>query len=263
MAERVSVPEARTASRTSPAVGWSRAIWRRFLDSRFYTYLFPYWVRRLVRAAEGTRRGTDEGYRRYLEAQIARSAFVSRKGHDGQAKDRTIHLVGMLQPFLTSSGRQVSVLCVGCRDAREIDYIEGTCGARVVGVDLFSLDPRIRVADMHQLPFGDGEFDCVYSCNSLEHAFDADRALAEFVRVVRPGGVLTLEVPIDFEPGQVDRHDFKSVAGLLARIGPATDVVLAQEEGLRHVNGERRREARLIVRIGRPAARAASASPAP
>ncbi|MEA2496241.1 MAG: hypothetical protein QOJ29_4152 [Thermoleophilaceae bacterium] len=45
----------------------------------------------------------------------------------------------------------------------------------------------------HDLPFGDAEFDHVCCYNALNY-FDADRALAEIARVLRPGGVLFLGV---------------------------------------------------------------------
>ncbi len=52
-----------------------------------------------------------------------------------------------------------------------------------------SLDGLIRFApgDAEALPFADELFDCIFSITVLEEC-DADRALAEMVRVARPGG---------------------------------------------------------------------------
>src|SRR3546814_335353 len=51
------------------------------------------------------------------------------------------------------------------------------------------LDGRIRFADgnAETLPFPDGVFGCAFSVTVLEEC-DADRAIAEMMRVVRPGG---------------------------------------------------------------------------
>ncbi len=51
------------------------------------------------------------------------------------------------------------------------------------------LDSAIRFeqANAERLPFADRSFDCVYSVTVLEEC-DADRALAEIARVLRPGG---------------------------------------------------------------------------
>lgn len=54
-----------------------------------------------------------------------------------------------------------------------------------------------HVADVCALPFESGEFDAVYSAHMLYHIDDRRaqaRALAELVRVTRPGGVLVLVV---------------------------------------------------------------------
>jgi ubiquinone/menaquinone biosynthesis C-methylase UbiE len=47
-----------------------------------------------------------------------------------------------------------------------------------------------RVADVQELPFGDGEFDCVVAGWVFYHVIDRDRAIAECARVLRPGGRL-------------------------------------------------------------------------
>lgn len=51
-------------------------------------------------------------------------------------------------------------------------------------------------ADLRQLPFDDGSYDFVYASHVLEHVDDDRRALAEIARVLRPGGVAILPVPI-------------------------------------------------------------------
>ncbi len=43
---------------------------------------------------------------------------------------------------------------------------------------------------MTELPFPDAHFDCVYATESLEHAVEIDRAVAEMCRVLKPGGQL-------------------------------------------------------------------------
>jgi ubiquinone biosynthesis O-methyltransferase len=53
-------------------------------------------------------------------------------------------------------------------------------------------DVEFRTADAEGLPFGDGEFDVVFSCECLEHLPDPQQALREMARVLRPGGHLVL-----------------------------------------------------------------------
>jgi Methylase involved in ubiquinone/menaquinone biosynthesis len=90
-------------------------------------------------------------------------------------------------------------------------------GARVVALDLNADDlagvasmfgamahvgearpPATAVAvraDAYRLPFGDGVFDAVIAAEILEHIPDDRAAIAEAVRVLRPGGRLAVTVP--------------------------------------------------------------------
>jgi SAM-dependent methyltransferase len=48
----------------------------------------------------------------------------------------------------------------------------------------------VRVADVHALPFEDGEFDVVHAHQVLQHVADPVTALREMARVARPGGLV-------------------------------------------------------------------------
>jgi SAM-dependent methyltransferase len=54
---------------------------------------------------------------------------------------------------------------------------------------------RTVVGDALDLPFEDGHFDCVLASEILEHVPEDDRAIAELVRVLAPGGTLAVTVP--------------------------------------------------------------------
>jgi SAM-dependent methyltransferase len=185
----------------------------------------------------------DTTYQQYIYAQVKKSLNTARKAQDKKGSRpfaRTEKLVGEMAKFLPETGRdKFTVLCVGCRSHIELDYIENACGVKTVGVDLFSNDPRIRVGDMHNLPFDDQSFDALYSCHSLEHAYDVRQALREFVRVTKHGGLLVIEVPVNYDVTEVDRNDFKSTRGLLDTLGEAVLKVLYQKDD--------QRRARLIV----------------
>jgi SAM-dependent methyltransferase len=88
------------------------------------------------------------------------------------------------------------VLEVGCGWGELAEWIARKTAAEIVAVDL---SPRMvelarergvdaRLADVQQLPFADGEFDCVVAAWMLYHVPDLARGLSEIVRVLRPGG---------------------------------------------------------------------------
>jgi SAM-dependent methyltransferase len=53
----------------------------------------------------------------------------------------------------------------------------------------------IKQGDALNLPFPDGEFDRVIAAEVLEHIPDDEAAIAELVRVLRPGGTIAVTVP--------------------------------------------------------------------
>jgi ubiquinone/menaquinone biosynthesis C-methylase UbiE len=57
--------------------------------------------------------------------------------------------------------------------------------------------PRVRwvVSDAHPLPFGDQVFHALFAGELIEHLVDPRPGLAEFARVLRPGGALVLTTP--------------------------------------------------------------------
>ncbi len=56
-------------------------------------------------------------------------------------------------------------------------------------------DADIKQGDALSLPFADGEFDRVVAAEVLEHIPDDAAAIAELVRVLRPGGTIAVTVP--------------------------------------------------------------------
>jgi SAM-dependent methyltransferase len=97
------------------------------------------------------------------------------------------------------------------RNTRILVWAAGQ-GAQVFGADIsrpivvqarsaFDREPlHAAVADIRSLPFGDASFDAVYSMGTVEHFRDSERALAEMVRVLRPGGCAIVGVPNRYDP---------------------------------------------------------------
>ncbi|HLN78897.1 MAG TPA: methyltransferase domain-containing protein, partial [Nocardioidaceae bacterium] len=56
-------------------------------------------------------------------------------------------------------------------------------------------DADVKQGDALSLPFADGEFDRVVAAEVLEHIPDDEAAIAELVRVLRPGGTMAVTVP--------------------------------------------------------------------
>ena len=53
---------------------------------------------------------------------------------------------------------------------------------------------------MRDLPFLDASFDAIYSMGTIEHFDETERAVAEMVRVLKPGGHAIIGVPNRLDP---------------------------------------------------------------
>lgn len=100
--------------------------------------------------------------------------------------------------FLTLDG---TILDIGCGpQPTRPRYIAAEAADRYVGVDpLPGIGERrftFLRAVAESLPFRDGSFDTAVMCSSLDHMIDWRRALAEAVRVVRPGGLIQLALDV-------------------------------------------------------------------
>jgi ubiquinone/menaquinone biosynthesis C-methylase UbiE len=76
-------------------------------------------------------------------------------------------------------------------------------GVDAAGVDLnpgaveHAVTPAVLEMDATDLEFDDATFEAVVSFHAIEHIPDLDAALAEMVRVLRPGGTLLLVYPAE------------------------------------------------------------------
>lgn len=116
----------------------------------------------------------------------------------------------------------------GCEPVR---ILEAGCGRRwtldlsgvnytLTGIDVDEQALRLRrdnigdldetiLGDLRDVPIADGSYDVIYSSFVLEHVDGAMNVLNNFVRWLKPGGILILRIP-----------DRESVYGFITRITP-------------------------------------------
>jgi SAM-dependent methyltransferase len=104
-----------------------------------------------------------------------------------------------------------ALLDVGCGSGGPVLYAAQRLGVRVCGVDSNAsaieaavsvaahgqVQARFEVADASRpLPFADGEFDALVCIDAINHLAGRERVLADWRRVVRPGGQILFTDPI-------------------------------------------------------------------
>ncbi|MDN5855716.1 MAG: class I SAM-dependent methyltransferase [Actinomycetia bacterium] len=124
---------------------------------------------------------------------------VSARAARDIPKPRLEHRAAYIE-MLRSENRQ-RVLEIGCGPGREAQAFM-TAGLTYAGVDLAPASVEacraqgleVQAGSVLALPFTDGEFDAAWTMSTLLHVanVDIDAALAEIVRVLRPGSPVAI-----------------------------------------------------------------------
>ena len=208
--------------------------WRREAQDRVEAIYYRYNVRHAHRALHRTLGTVDSGYDTYLREQLEET--LRKKRLFGRLKFDVVPLVDMLTSKYDFRGQHV--LCVGARQDDEIRYFRRRGAASARGIDLYDVPPDIVAMDMHDLRFPDSSFHVVYSRHSFEHAYDRRKAAQEFVRVLRPGGVVVIEVPGNVKGGG-DYNIFTCCEDVLETFEPHVGEMLWKEYSRKEENTDK------------------------
>jgi SAM-dependent methyltransferase len=123
------------------------------------------------------------------------------------------------------------VLDVGCGLGEITERFATELGAAVQAIDVSTRMVELtrargvdaQVGDAEQLPYGDGEFDCVFAGWVLYHIPDLEQALTECARVLRPGGRLVASSYFD--------NNLSELWDLIEGLGPRDQLSFSHTNG--------------------------------
>lgn len=219
---------------------------RRKLVAQLETVYYRFNMSRSRKRLRHTLGDVDGDYDTYLREQLEET--LTKKRLFGARRFDVIPLVAMLASKYDVAGKDV--LCVGCRNTDELRYFRRRNVASVVGIDLYDAGPDILIMDMHDLKFADGSFDVVYSRHSFEHAYDTHKVGREFVRVLKDGGVVVIEVPGKLKGGG-DYNLFEDVGDVLEAFGAHVDEFLWKEYSRKEDNADKMDIIRVMFHVNK------------
>ena len=137
----------------------------------------------------------------------ASAAYIMEDPREGSRLEQKVAPQTWVETYLRPHlfpGAQV--LDVGCGPGTILGAAASAGAARGTGVDLGPIrirqarennadNPRLTFVrgDVQELQFGSGTFDVVYSRMLLQYVPDKERAVAEMVRVCKPGGIVLIQ----------------------------------------------------------------------
>lgn len=107
-----------------------------------------------------------------------------------------------MRAMVAKLGPEAKVMDLGVR--------ERPAAPGLISFDLFRFPGVQVVGDAHRLPFGDASLDGIISTALLEHVEHPEPILLEMQRVVRPGGLVYVEVPFlqGYHPDPIDMRRY-------------------------------------------------------
>lgn len=218
----------------------------------------------------------DANYKNFeteLYAEIRREAFGEDIGQSSwisaDEQDRTLGMLNL------SPGK--SLLDVACGSGGPALRIAGRTGCSIVGVDVhedavvtgnslagqrgLSERTEFLVADASsRMPFPDEQFDAITCIDAINHLPDRPHVIAEFARLLKPGGRLLFTDPITVTgPLTNEEMTIRSSIGFFLFVPAGYDQRIIQESGLRLLLSEDVTENMAKIAHNRGAARAARA----
>jgi len=212
--------------------------WRPMLEERWPGYIATIKsnaFRSLRRhAAKLAKRSEEEFFREVLKmvmpgdvlqmpvAGIADEEFVAqqrKRSHPilyDQARERISAVLNWMAESVPGCLKGRCAIDLGTRDGFGIEEMRRLGVREAVGVEIVPetaeeasrrLGGAVRSGDMRQLSEPDGRWDLVTCIHTLEHVPDPERALAEMVRITKPGGWLLVVVPREETPIQKHAHN--------------------------------------------------------
>jgi len=165
--------------------------------------------------------GHKMNFNTYIDTQKKR--FRRDRSPEKSGIDRKRNFIGIIHDQIDLTKKQ-SALIIGAANKNEAKILAGYGIKRIVEIDIIANHPGIMEMDMHDLKFSSNDFDYVQIFHCLEHSYNYHTVINEICRVLKPGGHIVIEVPVNFKTTDIDRWDFKNTGKVIQEFSKATQI---------------------------------------
>jgi SAM-dependent methyltransferase len=137
----------------------------------------------------------DNKHLEYVHAYTVTQDGAQNTKGSGRRAERYYQIISLPPRDMSKE----NILVIGGKNVVElfIAWIYGFKWKNIVGIDLFSLHPKIKIMDMENMLFADESFDNVTMANVYGYQLDPEKCISEISRILKPGGRLCFNSSYD------------------------------------------------------------------
>lgn len=143
---------------------------------------------------EGLKRGTYNSVFAHTRVLYDRKRLELLQGLFRGREDGSFLEIGSASWIAWIANNGVRPKSLTCINISEVELEKGVSSA-----ERSEVKPQFRIMDANALEFADGTFDVVYGGGILHH-LDFEKAVDEVYRVLKPGGIMVFQEPLDLNP---------------------------------------------------------------
>jgi hypothetical protein len=183
-------------------------------------------------------------FKKQLKTFNSENAFEVTLPHNlkslKQCNDRMDTLIRPLAG-IESINSDSRILIIGPRNEYDLFSLfgHGFSWGNITGLDLISYSPKVKMGDMHNIPFDDNYFDVVLCGWTISYSSTPDLAASEMLRITKQGGIIGIGLEYSTLTKEDSEHlvgyEIQNYSKLSKRINSTEEILSLFKNKLKHV----------------------------
>lgn len=157
-----------------------------------------------------------------------------------QCNDR-VNLLVLPLVSIEKINKDSKILIIGPRNEHDLYLLraQGLKMKNIVGLDLISYSPYIKIGDMHQMEFENDTFDAVIFGWTLSYSSEPKKAIDEIIRVTKNGGLIAVGIEYSSLDNNVTEkllgYNIQEFEKLGKRINSSDQILELFDDKIKHI----------------------------